>query len=58
MLGSITGGVLLYSSGQKKMKKIATQYNMLNSTTSYYQLTKRKRDVSLLLAPNGFRITF
>ena len=58
MLGSITGGVLLYSSGQKKMKKIATQYNLLTSPISYYQPTKRKRDVSLLLAPNGFRITF
>ena len=57
-LGAIAGGIVLYCNGQNKVKKVANRYNALTSSTSYYRPTKRKREASLALAPNGLRITF
>ena len=57
-LGAIAGGIVLYCNGQNKVKKVANLYNALTSSTSYYRPTKRKREASLALAPNGLRITF
>ncbi len=55
---SIGGGIVLYRNGKKEMKNVASQYNLLNSSTSYNQPRKRTGEVSFSISPTGFALTF